>query len=117
MMKVYVDDGRQLTTMRRKGMRYDKESNEYRWDMIAEEEDMMLERQGESKDCFMVRLCLPLMNAINNDLTFTAEVAADFADGRPPTLDFSLWQREEGELTHSYFEKSMKQAVFFPANP
>ena len=91
MMKVYVDDGRQLTTLLKKGMRYDKESHEYRWDMIAEEEDMILEKQGESRDGFMARLCLPLMNAINNDLTFTAEVAADYADRRLPTLDFSLW--------------------------
>ena len=111
LMKVYVDDGRQLTTMLRKGMRYDRELNEYRWDMTAEEEDRMLEMQGESKDSFMARLCLPLMNSINDDLTFTAEVASDFADGRLPTLDFSLWQREEGELTHSYFEKSMKSQV------
>ena len=51
------------------------------------------------------------MNAINDDLTFTAEVASDFADGRLPTLDFTLWQEEEGELSHSYFEKSMKTQI------
>ena len=111
MVKVYVDDGRQLTTMLRKGLRYDRENNEYRWDMIAEEEDLLMEKQGESKDDFMARLCLPLMNAINDDLTFTAETASDFADGRLPTLDFSLRQREEGELTHSYYEKTMKSQV------
>ena len=111
MMKVYVDDGRQLTTLLRKGMRYDAEIKEYRWNMIAEEEDKELERNGEDKDSFMARLCLPLMNDINQDLTFTAEVAADFPDRRLPTLDFTLWQVEEGELAHSYYEKEMKTQV------
>ena len=111
LMKVYVDDGRQLTTLLRKGMRYDAESKQFRWDMMAEEEDKELEKKGEDKDSFMARLCLPLMNAINKDLTFTAEVAADFTDNRLPTLDFTLWQVKEGELSHSYYEKSMKTQV------
>ena len=110
LMKVYVDDGRQPTTLLRKGMRYDVENKEFRWDMLAEEEDK-LEKSGEDRDSFMARLCLPLMNDINNDLTFTAEVAADFPDKRVPTLDFTLWQVEDGELSHSYFEKDMKTQV------
>ena len=48
------------------------------------------------------------MNAVNADLTFTAEVPSDFADKRLPTLDFSLWMKENQEITHSYFEKEMK---------
>ena len=68
----------------------------------------MLEKQGENRDEFMARLCLPVMNDINVDLTFTAEVASDFGNKRLPTLDFTLWQVEEGILTHSYYEKEMK---------
>ena len=56
----------------------------------------------------MARLCLPALNAINADLTFTAEVASDFGDRRLPTLDFSLWMNSKQEVTHSYYEKAMK---------
>ena len=111
MMRVYVDDGRQITTLLRKGMRFKKEKMEFEWDMYAEEEDEMLEKSGEDRDSFMARLCLPAMNAVNRDLTFTAEVASDFVDKRLPTLDFSLWMKDEEEVTqvtHCYYEKEMK---------
>ena len=81
---------------------------EFVWNKEAEEEDIVREEQGENKDCFMAMLCLPAMNAINPDLTFTVEVPSDFKDGRLPTLDFSLWMSEDGQLRHSYFEKEMK---------
>ena len=116
MMKVYVDDGRQLTTLLRKGMRYWEEEKEFRWDMKAEEEDKLMEEQGENKDNFMARLCLSSMNAVNKDLTFTAEVAADFVDNWLPTLDFTLWQEEEGKLSHRYYVKSMKTQVMLEKN-
>ena len=35
------------------------------------------------------------MNAINPDLTFTAEVGEDFSDKRLPMLDFSLWMEKK----------------------
>ena len=59
----------------------------------------------------MARLCLPAMNAINPDLTFTAEVEEDFANKRLPTLDFSLWMEKTGEVKHSYYEKSIKSQM------
>ena len=68
MMKVYVDDGRQVTTLMRKGMRYRQDMKEFMWDMEAQEEDEKLEKQGENKDEFMARICLPAMNDINVDL-------------------------------------------------
>ena len=83
-MKVYVDDGRQVTSLLDQGMRYSKEENKYSWSKEAEEEDQELERRGENKAAFMARLCLPLMNSINPDLTFTAEVAEDFEDENIP---------------------------------
>ena len=107
-MKVYVDDGRQVSTLLRKGMRFNKEKMAFEWDIFAEEEDQMMEQAGENRDSFMARLCLPAMNAVNMDLTFTAEVASDFGDKRLPTLDFALWMNDKEEVTHSYFEKEMK---------
>ena len=51
------------------------------------------------------------MNSINDDLTFTAEVASDFPTNKLPTLDFNLWMREDRTLSHSYFEKEMKSQM------
>ena len=52
-------------------MRFEKDSMEFVWNKEAEEEDIRLEEQGKDKDSFMARLCLPAMNAINSNLTFT----------------------------------------------
>ena len=56
----------------------------------------------------MVRLCLPVCNAINKDLEFTAETADEYEDQRLPTLDFSLWLEKDGEINHLYYQKPMK---------
>ena len=56
----------------------------------------------------MCRLCLPLINTVNKNLTFTAEVASDFESGRLPTLDFELWQESKWTICHNYFQKPMK---------
>ena len=105
LMKVYVEDGRQVTSMLRKGMRYSREEDKFVWSKEAEEEDYGMEEQGEKKDEFMARLCLEAMNQINKDLTLTAEVESDFPDNRLPTLDFSLWMREDNSLIHQSFRK------------
>ena len=47
MMKVYVDDGKQISTLLRKGMRFNKDKEEFEWDMIAEEEDDGELRSGQ----------------------------------------------------------------------
>ena len=111
LLKVYVDDGRQITTILDKGMRYSKEEDMFKWSKEDEEEDIEREKEGESKSSFMARLCLPLMNAINPDLTFTAEVAEDFEDKKLPTLDTKLWMEEDGQVFHSYYEKEMRSQV------
>ena len=111
MLKVYVDDGHQVTSMLRKGMRFSKERKEFIWTAEAEAEDRRKEEEGEEDDEFMARLCLPVMNAINEDLTFTVEVAGDFINKKLPTLDFNLWMKEDKKLSHSYFEKEMKSQV------
>ena len=103
--------GRQVTTKIRKGMRYCKEKKELEWRKDAEEEDKEMEKKGEKADSFMARVCLPIMNDINQDLTFTAEVASDFPDEKLPTLDCTLWMEEGGILTHSFYEKPMKSQL------
>ena len=111
LLKVYVDDGRQVTSLLDRGMRYNKETKEFTWTAEAEEEDREKEENGEDDDMFMARLCLPVMNSINEDLTFTAEVAGDFPTKKLPTLDFNLWMKEDLSLSHSYFEKEMKSQI------
>ena len=108
LLKVYVDDGRQVTSKMRKGMRYDKTEDKFVWRKEAEEEDEQKELEGEKKDEYMARLCLPVLNMINSDLKFTAEVQSDFADNKLPTLDFWLEMKDDGKINHSYFEKPMK---------
>ena len=94
LLKVYVDDGRQVTSTLEKGKRYDKEMKQFVWSQEAEEEDKRREEEGEDRDMFMARLCLPVMNSINEDLTFTAEVAGDFPSKKLPTLDFNMRMRK-----------------------
>ena len=72
MLKVYVDDGRQINSKMKKGHRYDTEKEKFVWTREAQEEDERLERNGEKKDTYMARICLPLMNNISKDLTLTA---------------------------------------------
>ena len=43
LLKVYVDDGRQVTTRLRRGMRYSQEKKTLVWSREAEEEDRVLE--------------------------------------------------------------------------
>ena len=108
LLKVYVDDGRQVTSMLEKGMRYDAERKKFTWSREAEEEDEALEEGGEDCDSFMGRLYLPVMNSINPDLKFTVEVAGDFPTKSLPTLDFTMEMRKDFTITHKYYEKKMK---------
>ena len=108
---MYVDDGRQVTSLLAKGMRYARESRSFEWSKEAEDEDLEREKKGEGKGAFMARLCLPAMNDVNPDLTFTAEVEEDFESRKLPTLDTNMWMEEDGKISHNYFEKSMKSQI------
>ena len=55
------------------------------------------------------------MNSVNVDLNFTMELVSDFADNRLPTLSFSMWPTEGG-ISHSYFEKSMRNQTLLMEN-
>ena len=104
----YVDDVRLAGTQIRYGMRYSMINGEWEWSEYAWKEDIRMKCEGEHRDDRMRRICLSLMNDLNKDLKFTAEVAGDFATGRLPTLDFELWVAEDGSLQHNYFQKAMK---------
>ena len=64
----------------------------------------------------MVRVCLPAINQVNQDLTFRAEIPEEFPDSKLPTLDFFLWLELSGLLNHSYFQKSMKTPLLIMAS-
>ena len=100
----YVDDGRQVSSVFRRGMRFRRESGKFEWDAEAEAED---DKLAETINVRMARICLVAMNSINSDLVFTVEVPEEFPMGRLPTLDFSLWL-EDGLINHTYYEKEMK---------
>ena len=104
----YVDDGRQACSILEKGMRFSEQENKFSFSKEAELEDARLEKMGESKNQRMARVCQPAMNSINPDLVFTVESQEDFEKERLPTLDFEIWQMEDGTLNHSYFQKQMK---------
>ena len=104
-LRGYVDDGRQVSTLLEKGMRFVKEKMRFEITREGLEEDEKM--KNETKNARMSRLCLPAMNAINEDLTFTMEIPEDFPLCRLPTLDFELWLEIWG-LNHTYYEKLMK---------
>ena len=55
----------------------------------------------------MTRLCLPVFNTVNSNLTFTSEHPEQFESKRLPTLDFELWL-EGNMIRHNYFQKDMR---------
>ena len=114
LLKIYVDDVRQSSTLIRKGLRYDARSKEWEWTKAAEEEDEKKEQEGESKDARMARILQPAMNGINSDLVFTTELSEDFDDDRLPTLDFKMWLEEDMEINHTFYEKPMKTQMMIP---
>ena len=87
LLKIYVDDVRQISSKIRDGLRYDVEREDWVWSAEAEVEDGKKRSEGESVDGRMARILQPAMNSINGDLVFTTELQEDFPDGRLPTLD------------------------------
>ena len=104
LLEVYVDDGRQAGAVFRLGTRFDPAMKKLIITEEARREDRIL---NEEVNVRMARICLPIMNSINEDLTFTVEVGEDFKDRRLPTLDMKMWL-EGGLIRHTYFEKEMR---------
>ena len=84
----YVDDGRQGSTVLRKGSVFDIEKGMF----VHDEEQLKLdEKNNEPDNVRMARICLPAMTSINTNLKFTTEAPEDFPGNRLPTLDFTIW--------------------------
>ena len=116
LLRIYVDDVRQASTVLKLGTRFDVNKREMVESEVAREEDERLRKEGETTDARMARILAPVMNSINPDLTFTTEIMEDFGDKRLPTLDCSLWFEEDWSLNHTYFEKSMRSQIVIPEN-
>ena len=114
LFRIYVDDVRQISTVLEDGSRYDLASRKIIRTEEAAVEDRKRRQEGESADAKMVRILLPAMNSINPDLTFTTELAEDFADRRIPTLDFKMWLEDDLKINHTYFEKEMRSQQVIP---
>ena len=70
----YVDDVRQKSSCLRYGSRWDAEANRFMISEEARKEDMGVRKEEkESSNARMVRVCLPAINQVNQDLTFTAD--------------------------------------------
>ena len=73
-----------------------------------DEEQYVLDMEQDEPDSMrMTRICLPAMNSVNKNLSFTTEAPEEFKRNRLPTLDFVIWM-VDGIIYHSYFEKEMK---------
>ena len=114
LLKIYVDDVRQVSSTLRKGTRFDEKEKKMTWTKEAENEDIEMEEMGENKDARMARILRPAMNSINKDLRFTTEVADEFEDKKLPTLDFKLWLENDNEISHTFYKKSMKTQLVIP---
>ena len=99
-----MDDGRQGSTVLRKGMKFDLEKRIF---VFCEEQKKRDEEENAPDNVRMAKICLPAMNSINENLKFTTEAPEDFEKNRLPTLDFVIWM-VRGLLYHSYYEKSMR---------
>ena len=105
MLSGYVDDGRQISSVLKPGMRFVE--SQFIFSEEAEKEDIKMKEQGESTNQRMARVCRPAMDSVNSDLKFTTESQEDFENERLPTLDFEMWLTQDG-VKHSYYQKPMK---------
>ena len=88
LLKGYVDDIRKACSLLKMGTRFNTAKNLFTWKQEWEDEDKALEKDGESRDARMARICEPAQNSINPDLKFTTEISEDFPDSKLPTLAF-----------------------------
>ena len=104
----YVDDGRQGTSTLPMGMEFDKNESKFVYRAEAEQEDLTRKAEGESTNQRMARRCIKAMNSINSNLEFTVECQEEFDNEKLPTLDFAIWQEENGIINHTSFQKPTK---------
>ena len=66
----YVDDGRQGSTVLRRGMIFCEQKKEF---VFSEEQKERDEEENDPDNRRMARICLPAMNSVNENLKFTTE--------------------------------------------
>ena len=102
-----MDNGRQVTTPLKLGMRFNTDTRAFKYKEVFEEEDEKMKSEGKTNNQRMARICKDTMNSINPDLVFTTESPEDVQNERLPTLDFELWM-SDNKIRHFYFQKEMK---------
>ena len=106
-LKGYVDDGRQWGDLMRRGTRFHPKRKRFTWREDWEEED---NKENLKDEVRMAKICLPAMNSVNSDLTFTVETVYNFKNKRLATLDFEA-EVIENQVVYSYFQKPMKSPL------
>ena len=103
MRAIYVDDGRLIVEILKKGVYFDENlgkfvENPENSDPIDHiEADLDLAENMERT----INEIRKAMNYISKDLRFTTETEKDFSKKRLPTLSFELWSELEG-IRHSF---------------
>jgi hypothetical protein len=114
-LKGYVDDVQQRTEMLERGIRYLENKETFREGKFVRDENWIEEDRERDENEGVIRRMeeemRKAMNDINPDITFTTETELDFPDGRVHTLDTDIWQEENGNFSHSYFQKEMKSPL------
>ena len=106
-MAGYVENGRQITSALEIGMRFYPQTRLFKFKKDGEIEDIKKQKEGETNNQRMARVCKTAKNSINEDLVFTTESQEDFKKERLPTIDFEMWI-EGNKIKHGYFLKPMK---------
>ena len=105
----YVDDVRTVTSVLKKGMRWDIIENKF---LYKEEWRVEDEIVGDTNTTRMSKQVNLAMNSIFENINFTMETAEDFPEKKLPTLDFKLWVEKDEQsvqqIRYSFFEKVMK---------
>ena len=109
---LYVDDGRIVIEIIKKGVRFDENEKKFKHSEIWEKEDI---ESGKTDRERTEREIRNAMNAVSPDLLFTTETETDFLNGRLPTLSFQMWSDKSG-LRHSFYEKDMRSQILTMKN-
>ena len=97
----YVDDMRNMLSGIEKGWRWSKHESCFVYKQEWYDEDKNLNKTNE---IHTTKVLLDAMNDIMPFLNLTSECSHDFIDGRLPTLDCSIFIKNQ-TFMHTFFEK------------
>ena len=97
----YADDGRALMMPLRKGWRWSTAQDK----LISKKEWLQDDvTNGKSGARRTAEAFKEIVNSVNRTLRCTIELGEEFAKGRLPTLDTSIWV-EDGKVLNTFYEK------------